>query len=1198
MAHLVNSELKKLKKSLNDLLSGRIVQKLSNDQKQEIYKEVLNRLFDRSSAPEDRLSNVDKLLHFDLMKGTLIKVGKLISEKFKHLDNLANDEEEIKLIQVLNDTIDHPITLPYLIPNLCECTYSSIEYLFRHLTNQRVIEVQIDEKFDETFEKKLNDKIDEKIESRMSPHRARNLQQQQRNSPQHDSKKLYKIYSSNKTSEYYEKTTRRTGSAAAAEHVRHENGQFEQKIDAIASESNKLHQLNQQYRRNKEEMQDELVVLKEKYHRLVHELEEKNLMIEEKRTQFEDLEIELNSIKVQLESIYKQNQLLDSDKSNLSSNASSLQRRIQELERQHDLSSNECSKLRQALNNREEQLERLEREFSGKKSNLETQQMQIRKLLDEEQNYRLQIEQLEKQVNEMKSKYEKLTKEFELKQATFEHESIGLKREIANLKTKLDEKVQENFKLNLNLKECDLKIDILNKDRQDDQESLNKCREEKSRLLKQLEQSNQDLNKLKKSNLEFAELIESKSTENEQLQSDLDSVRNESVEIASRLAAVKIENAKQLETSKKLFANELKERSRLLDELNESLNDLKVKNDNLSEEKKVLLRLFSYIEHISNGNANQQLPTSLNDEFDRTNHRIKQQISLQFEHYLDTVKELKNELKSRELEVNRFKEASKLVEREYEEQKAYLHTLHQKLNANSSQLKIKDCELIHLRDELAEYKVKRNEDELDRLNLLKECENLKSERSSLELLKIELKKQITNHQLRNVELENELQINLNKIIELDKFTNELNHKGRQLNDELKNANEQLDESSSVREQLARELDTIRAKLKELEQSYQNEKEINLNLNKIGQLATSERTRLEKDLNQTKGDNQQLEYELNKIENEFKDYESRYQALVDDRTTLIDLITKYNIILKSHLNTSLQLDEKCLEFVSNNNKTNLRLVKPECLMQVLLDVQNERSELRRQTESLKMKLNEFKLKLKEENDLNQQYKSMIEFNENSLMHRKTNYEKLFKEQKEFKTQLNRTLEENEKLRIEKGYLTEKVLNLDKILESTKEFMERKFEETVRNDRLDMKSELMIDDPKLKLNSLEPYSNQLDQHNEANLEGVEMRLIRMHDSLMEFINILIKSINDYRERLNELDAMNKALNDRLTEMNHLLDKSKDKENELRLENEKLRRDLIISNQDSKKVDNQVEQLTNQITDLKNECLTLQNSIESNR
>ena len=147
-SHLPNSELRRFKKSLSDLLSAKITQKLTYDQKCDVYKEVLSRLFNLPSpdaVKDASLSKDHKLFHFDLMKETLIKIGKLVSDKFKQIDDLKNDDEEIKLIKVISDAIDHPITLPYLIPNLCECTLSSIEILLRH------------------FGDKMTEKIDQKL---------------------------------------------------------------------------------------------------------------------------------------------------------------------------------------------------------------------------------------------------------------------------------------------------------------------------------------------------------------------------------------------------------------------------------------------------------------------------------------------------------------------------------------------------------------------------------------------------------------------------------------------------------------------------------------------------------------------------------------------------------------------------------------------------------------------------------------------------------------------------------------------------------------------------------------------------------------------------------------------------------------------------------------------------------------------------
>ena len=1179
-SNLVNSDLKKLKKNLNDLLSIRLVQRLTDDQKQEIYREALARLFNKSNLDvlDDKLSNVDKLFHFDLMKSTLIKIGKLISDKFKLIDNLDNDKEEIRLIQVLSDTIDRPITLPYLIPNLCECALSSIELLFNHFNSQRTsIEVKIDEKFD----KKLNDKINERLDEKLNPTIKNDT-----------TKKVYKIYS-NKTSKFYEeKKITKIDKTKEDGKLGNDKRLLEQKIDEIAMESNKLHQLNQQYRRNKEETQDELLNLKDKYYKLAHELEEKNLIIVDKQNEFEELDLELNTIKVQLESIYKQNQLLDSDKLNLSSSASSLQRQIQQLERQNNLNGEECDKLKRLLSKRDEHIQYLEKEFSEKKSNLDRQQIEIKKLVNEEQSHRRQFEQLDRQEKEIKLKYEKLIKELEAKQQSKVKESIYLKEELDNLKIRLDDKVEENFKLNLELKECNLKIENLKKDKEEDEDQLKKCRENKSLLLKKLDQNVQELNRFKKLNLESGKLIENKTNENVELQNDLKCVRNENIELNNKLSTFKNENSKQFEQTKKSYLNEIRQKNKIVDELNQSLNDLKVKMANLVEEKGLFLKLFDYIENISD--LNQQLPFNLNFEFNNQADAIKrkQQISLQFEHYLDVIKELKNEFKSKQFELNRLNESNKLIGNEYDEQNNFLQTLQQKLNSSNSQIKIKDCELIHLRDELAEFKVKRNEDEIEKMNSMKENDNLKAEKSSLELLKLELKKQITNCQLRNVELEKQLQINLNKIIELDKFVNESNEKYQQLNAQFKVVNERLAESLHAKDQLDRELNAIRKKLNDKEQLCANEKELNLNLNKINQQLLNDKNRLESNLVHSKADNQQLENDLDKIEKEFKDYENRLKGLIDDRNFLIDLLNKYNIILKSHLDSSLQLDENCLRFV--NNRTNLKLIKPECLIQSLLDVRNDQSKFRRQLESMKLRLNDEMGKLKETNDLNCEYKALIEFNETTLLTKKMNYERLYKEQKDFRIQLDQMMEENEKLKIEKNYLTEKVLNLDKILETTKEFMERKLEETSGDGKLKMINKRLRED--FDLNNLARLELNVDQN--LNLDEMEMRLIFMHDSLTEFINILMNNIDDYKEKINQLNEINQTLNSRLNEMNHLLDKNKGSENNLQFENERLKKELITSNLNSKEVNNRVKQLTNQLNDVQDECLTLQNSIESNR
>ena len=1143
-------------------MSAKITQKLTYDQKCDVYKEVLSRLFNLPSpdaVKDASLSKDDKLFHFDLMKETLIKIGKLVSDKFKQIDDLKNDDEEIKLIKVISDAIDHPITLPYLIPNLCECTLSSIEILLRH------------------FGDKMTEKIDQKLPksktSKPSQASAENA------------KKVYKIYS-NKTSEYYESKRISTASPAEDLRLKNEKKLLEKKIDEIASESNKMHQLNQQYRRNKEDLQDELTSLRERYHKLVYEYEEKSALVEEKQSQFEGLEIELNTIKVQLESIYRQNQLLDSDKLNLSSSASSLQKRVEVLERQNSLSREECAKLKSQLNKREEQIQRLEREFDEKGSSLTRQQHQIRRLIEEEQTTKRQFEQLETQEREIKFKYEKVIKELEAKQKAFSKEAIDLREEVEGLRTKLDDKVQENFKLSLDLKECGSKIEDLKREKEEDEEQMKRYREEKAQLLKKLELNVQEVARFKKLNLESNKFIEDKAAEIEQLQADLASVRNENIEMTNKLVALQNENSRQLELIKKSCSNELKQKSRLIDELHQSLNELKGKLDSLNDEKKLFVTLFGYMENISDF-ANRQLPASLNDALNPNGAKLKQQVSLQFEHYLDLVKELKSEFKCSQLEVSRLKEANKLVENEYEEQKSFLQSIQQKLVSNSSQLKIKDCELIHLRDELAECKTRRNEDELEKMNLMRETENLRGEKSSLELLKLELKQKITNCQLRNVELENQLQINLNKIIELERFINELNEKQQQLNADLNETNERLIESSNAREQLARDLDSAHSRLKENEKFFLGEKALNLGLNESRQQLRNEKNRLEKNLNQAKSDNQQLEFDLDRIEKEFKDYESRYRRLIDDRTCLIDLVTKYNIILKSHLNPNLQSDENCLEFA--NSKASLKLVKPECLMQSLLELQSEQSKLRRQAESLKMKVNEQRIKLKEENDLNQECKALIEFNENNLLTKRLNYERLFKEQKDFKMQLEQTLEENERLKIEKNYLTEKVLGLDKILDSVKEFMEKKFEETCGDGGCERLSSVA--------NRTEKELD-LNNHPSLNLEDMEMRLVYMHDSLTEFINILMKKIGDYKEQISQLNDANGALDARLGELNQLLEKRKDKEHALQLENESLKKELTTSSHGSKEVDNKVKRLTSQVAELQDECLTLQSSLESNR
>ena len=1197
--HLVNSELRKFRKSLSDLLSTKIVQKLTYDQKRDVYKEVLARLFNLPSpeaAKEASLSKDDKLFHFDLMKETLIKIGKLASEKFKQIDVVKNDDEEIKLIKVLSDAIDHPITLPYLIPNLCECTLSSIELLFRHLapsTSQKLIKFEIDETFDKKLNDRISEKIDEKFNASKPPPKAETA------------KKIYKVYS-NKTSEYYESKRVSGKMPLDAEDLRlsSEKKLLEKKIDEIASESNKMHQLNEQYRRNKEDLQDELVKLRERCHKLMHESEEKSALIEEKQSQFEGLEIELNTIKVQLESIYKQNQLLDSDKLNLSSNASNLQRKVESLERQNGANREECAKLKEQLSKREDQIKRLEREFDEKRSSLDRQQLQIRRLIEEEQTTKRQFEQLESQEREIKFKYEKVIKELETKQKGATKEADSLKEEVDGLKAKLDEKVQENFKLNLELKDASSKMESLKRDRDEDEELLKRCREDKAALQKKLELNAQELARFKKLNLESNKFIEDKTAEVEQLQADLASVRNENIEMTNKLHSLQTENSRQLELVKKSHSNELKQKARLIDELNQSLNDLRAKLDNLNDEKRLFVRLFGYMEKISD--ENQQLPTSLNDALKSTGGeaKVRQQASLQFEHYLDLVKELKSEFKCRQLEIARLKESNKLVENEYEEQKNFLQSIQQKLASNVSQLKIKDCELIHLRDELAECRTRKNEDELEKLNLQRQAEGLKSEKSSLELLNLELKQKIANCQLRNVELENQLQINLNKIIELERFVNELNEKQQQLNESLNETNERLVESSSARDHLARELDATRNRLKENEKLLLDERALNQRLNENTQKLASDRTRLEQGMNQLKSDNQQLEFDLDRIEKEFKDYESRYKRLIDERAALTDLVNKYNIILKSHLNPALQLDENCLEFATGKS-TSLKLVKPECLMQSLLELQDEQSKLRRQVDSLKTKVSEQRVQLKEESELNRECKALIEFNENNLLTKRMNYERLFKEQKDFKVQLEQTLEENERLKIEKNYLTEKVLSLDRILESVKEFMERKFEETCGDagDRLpnvggrisNAGGRVSNAGERPNVNRSEPDTNGQPS---LNLEDMEIRLIYMHDSLTEFIDILMKKIGDYKEQIGELSEVNAALNARLDELNRLLEKRSDKEQALQVENESLKKELIASSHDSKEVDNKMKRLTNRIAELQDECSTLQNSLESNR
>ena len=1163
----VNSELRKFKRSLSDLLSAKIVQKLTYEQKRDVHREVLARLFNLASPDAAKEANKDdKLLHFDLMKETLIKIGKLISDKFKQIDDLKNDDEEIKLIKVLSDAIDHPITLPYLIPNLCECTLSSIEILLKHFGgSQRVSEFEIDETFDKKLNDKITEKIDEKIKSSKQPQRA----------SAESAKKVYKVYS-NKTSEYYESKRVSGKTVDTSEDLR-----LKKKIDEIASESNKMHQLNQQYRRNREDLQDELISLKERYHKLVHESEEKSALIEEKQSQFEGLEIEVNTIKVQLESIYKQNQLLDSDKLHLSSNASNLQRRIDNLERLNRSSIEECAKLKEQLSKREEQIQRLERVIDEKRSSLDSQQLQIRRLIDEEQTMKRQFELLEMQEREIKFKYEKVIKDLELKQKALSKDAIDLKEEVDGLRSKLDDKTQENFRLNLDLKECSSKLENLKREKEEDEELIKSCREDKALLSKKLELNAQELSRFKKLNLESNKFIEDKTVEIEQLQADLTSARNENIEMTNKLASLQDEKTRQLELTKKSCSNELKQKVKLIDELKHSLNELKTKLDILNDEKKLFVRLFGYMENLSD--PSQTLPTSLNEAPNQTDEegaKVRQQSGLQLEQYLNLVKELKSEFKCRQLEVNRLKEANKLVENEYEEQRNFLQSIQQKLVSNSSQLKIKDCELIHLRDQLAECKTRRNEDELEKMNLMRESENLRNEKSGLELLKLELKQKITNCQLRNVELENQLQINLNKIIELERFINELNDKHQQLSTSLNETNERLVESSSARDQLARELNSALSRLQEREKLLLEEKSLNHRLNESNQQLAGDKSRLEKSCDQLKCDNQQLEFDLDRIEKEFKDYESRYRRLIDDRSWLTDLVSKYNIILKSHLSPSLQSDENCLEFTSH--KTTLKLLKPEILLKSLLELQSEQSRLRRQTESLKMKVSEQRIKLKEENDQNQEFKALIEFNENNLLKKQMNYERLFREQKDFKVQLEQTLEENERLKIEKTYLTEKVLSLDKILGSVKDFMEKKFEETCAGEGERM--------PNKELD--------LNNHPSLNLEDLEARLIYMHDSLTEFINILMKKFGDYKEQVGQLNEANQALDARLSELNRALEKRKDKEHGLQQENESLKKELTASSHNSREVDSKVKRLTNQIAELQEECLTLQSSLESNR
>lgn len=1181
MTHLMNSEIKRLKKSLNDLFPIRIVQRLSDDQKQEIYKELISRFFQndptKSNLDADP-NDANKLFPFDLMRSKLIEIAKLIYEKFKQLDNLENDEEEEKLIRVLNNIIDQPITSPYLLTPLCECISSSIKLLFKPSNNVKLIEVKIDEKFN----KKVSD---EKVDP-----------PQIEDSSKNNSKKVYKIYSSNKTSEYYESkrtTTKKINN-------REDKERDERKIEEIVIESSKLHQLNQQYRKNKEEMENELTIMKEKYHRLMHELNEKNLIIDEKQLETESFMVELNTIKVQLESIKKQNQLLDTDKFNLSSNACDLQRKIQELERQNFDKKDECFKLRQTIKQREEDLYMLKREFNDEKFNFEKQKNQLRDSIDEERKFKMKFEQYDLQEKEIRLKYEKKIKELELKQESLNKHLADQKQEIESLRTKFDEKLQENFRINLELKESRLKMENLSKDKDEDQEQLKKCNEERCSLVKRLDSNIQELNKLKKLNFDSNELIKSKEMEIEHSKSELNSLRNENIEIMNKLMAQKNEISKQSVLAKKMVANELKEKNEKLDRLNESLNDLKKECNSLNQERNIWLKLFNYVEMI-NKPTNQSLPISLNQELiGRVD--LNQQTILKYEHYLDVIKELRTEFEIKVQEVKRLKESTKLMENEYEEQKNFLSSIQQKLASNGSQLKIKNCELIHLRDELAENKVKRNENEMEKLNLMRENENLRSEKSSLELSKLELQKQITNFQLRNIDLEKELQNNLSKFIDLDKYTNELNDRCQKMNDELKTVNERLVESLSLKDQLERELKVVDQKLKDAEKLCENEKEISSGLTKVHQQILDEKRKLETNLSQLRSENQQLENELEKIEKEFKDYENDCKRLIDDQSSLIDLVTKYNIIFTSYFGELIQKDENCIE-ISSNSKGHLKLIKPDCLIQSLLNLQNEQSKSRRQIESLMMRMNEYKMKLKEETDQNQQFRSMIELNESNLMSKKQNYEKLFKEQKEFEEQLKQTLEENDKLKIEKNYLTEKVLNLDKILESTKDFMERKLDETVRCDnKSNLSNHSMLDDQKLKttIYSLEQYLNQFDQRNEINLnlEDVEMRVMSMHDSLTEFINILVKSINHYKDKINEMTDVNRALNDRLNEMNDLMEKSKTNQCRLELENENLRKKLTTSNHDSKEIENKIKQLTNQTDDLQNECLALQNTLESNR
>lgn len=1159
--YVVNSDHKKIKKNFADLLSPRIVQRLTNDQKQDIYKDVLIRLFNIQYTDDlvldDKLSDVDKLFHFDLMKNTLIKIGKLINEKFKEFND--NDKEKLELVQVLNDTVDRPITLPYLIPNLCECLTSSIGYLLKN--NKKVIEFRIDEKLD----KKLNEKIEEKL----SPQKS----------------KKYKVYSNVTSKEFYE--SKRISRKVESED---EKKFLEEKIDAIALESNKMHQLNQQYRRNKEEMQDELIDLKERYHKLLHDLEEKNLIIGQKESQFEELELELNAIKVQLETIYKQNQLLDTDKLNLSTNASSLQKRILDLEKENSLSRKECLNLKEIINKREDQVKYLEKEFYDKKSNLDKQQAYIRKLIDDENSHKKQLEHLEMQEKDIKLKHEKLIKEMELKEKAILNASVSLKEEVETLKTKLEDKKAENFKLGLELKESRVKSDNLSRESVEDKQLIEKLREDKSVLLKKIDQNTQELNKFRKLNLESSKLIESKVNEIEQLQSELNSLRSENIEMANKVLTTKTEGTKHLELTKKSFANEIKEKNRNIEELNELINEMKIKIKNLDEEKNVLIKLLNYIENITD--LNNQLPASLTNGLNRTEIK-QQQISLQFEHYLDMIKELKDTFKYKDLEVNRLKESNRLIEHENDEQKNFMQTLQTKLNSNNSKLKLKDCELVHLKDELAEIKAKKSEDEIEKLNLMKEFECLKDEKSGLELMVIELKKQITNSQLRNVELENELQVNLNKIINLEKLLEEANERNQYLSNEKNDLNENLAEMTNFKDQLEHELETVRKKVKENEQMYQNEKELNLNLNILHQQSIDEKEKLEKHLAQLSNDNKQLEFDLDKIETEFKSYESKSKDLINDRNYLLDLITKYNLILKSHLSLSREIDgsdKNYLDYISN--KTNLKLIKPDYLIQVLLELQNELSRSRRQIELLKENQNELKFKIREENNLNNEYRALIEFNEQNLLTKKVDYEKIIKDQRDFKNQLEKTLEENEKLKIEKDYLTEKVLSLDRILEATRDAMNKKFEESYNRKLVKSTKD------KNELKGLSNNSLSLDQIDLNQLEDVEMRLVFIHESLIEFIEILMKNITEYKQKVNQLEEINKALNDRLNEMNHLVDKNKTNENNLQAENEKLKKELNLSNRNSNDVHNRIKQLTNQVNDLQNECSTLQDSLESNR